>query len=56
MSSLSRSNKGYFKRKESIKYWDSSPSEIDAGVENFVFFYKVLKNKNPNISRELDSY
>ena len=45
MSSLNRSNKVYVKIKKSIKNWDWSPFEIDAGVESFAFFIRSWEMK-----------
>ena len=50
MSSLNRSDKGGLRqKKKSIKNWDWSPFEIDAGVENFVFFIRWWKMRILNI-------
>ena len=49
MSSLNRSNKVYVKIKKSIKNWDWSPFEIDAGVESFAFFIRSWEMKIKNI-------
>ena len=44
MSSLNRRNKGYVKRKKSIKNWNWIHFEIDVSVKTF---YKVLENESP---------
>ena len=50
MCSLNRSNKGYVKRKKTIKNWDWSPFELDVDVENFAFFIRSSKMRILNIS------
>ena len=41
--------RGTSKEKISVKNGDWTFFEIDAGVESFAFFCKVLQNENPNI-------
>ena len=49
MSSLNRSNKGYVKRKKSMKNWGWRSFKIDTGLESFAFFIRSWKMKILNI-------